>query len=270
MKKPVVFVLVAALALVLSLAHSSESFAECAHSERVAGTCSSVSSESDGESVTIERSESSTGDPGSEGTSGSSAYGQDSDWWSPPPIRTEAELGSSECEITVVGLCRGQAPPKATTDTSAATPPAPPRFASELKNFRPHKPGIRTAPNGWSLPALPANIYAQASRHRVKGKLLGWPVEVRFTPVAYHWSYGDGSRASLSQPGSSGSPQFSSTPTSHVFLRPGRYTVALQVDYRAEFRFEGGSFQRVSGRVSATASPVTIQVLTVSPLLVAR
>ena len=33
-------------------------------------------------------------------------------WWSPPPIRTEAELGSAECEVKVAGLCRAQAPPK--------------------------------------------------------------------------------------------------------------------------------------------------------------
>jgi hypothetical protein len=248
---------------------SSPAWADCAQNERIAGECSSVITTNDGSEVSVELSTSRGGTSGSV-DSGTEAGGG-SGWWSPPPIRMEAELGSAECEVIVAGLCRAQAPPKQTqTASDTNNPPTPPTHASQLKGFRPQAPSLVIQPNAWSLPTLPVNLYASATRHRVSGELLGWPVVVRFTPVAYHWSYGDGSGQSFTNPGEPVAVQFSPTPTSHRYRSPGRYTVSLRVDYRAEFRFEGGSFDDIDGLVSARAADKTIEVLTVSPLLHGR
>lgn len=260
--------LVVIAAVILGLA--TPAFADCTQGERIGGECSAVTTASDGSEVTIGVSTSSEGSPGTESSSStvSSGYGT----WSPPPIRQEAELGSSECEVKLAGLCRAQAPAKpAPTQTTESTPPTPPTHASQLKGFRPESPGIVIEPNAWSLPTLPLNMYARAERHRVNGELLGWPVVVRFTPVAFHWNYGDGTGRRLSSSGSSlsaqGKQQFEATSTSHVYRSPGRYTVSLQVDYRVEFRFAEGSFRDIDGTVSAGASSKGVEVLTVSPLL---
>lgn len=264
---------IALLLFTLVPAHSA--YADCSQADRLGGSCSEVTTDTSRDQVTIGRSESSPGSPGGESSTSGSTAGSGSSWWSPPPIRTEATLGSSECDITVQGLCRGQAPAKTTPSSSSVeTPPSPPRYASELRSFRPQRPSITVEPDGWTLPALSTNFVARAERHRVRGELLGWPVEVRFTPVAYHWAFGDGSSASRGHPGStwagSGARQFDATSTSHTYRRPGSYRVSLHVDYRVEFRFEGETFEDIRGRVSADASSVTVRVLTVSPLLFAR
>ena len=253
-------------ALALPLWLASPSYADCAKSERIAAECSSVTTTNDGSEVTVGVSSTTPGLPGDSSTSTSSSYSPG--WWSPPPIRMDAELGTSECEITVAGLCRGQAPAKTTTTVATqAVPPTPPTHASQLKGFRPQTPRIEIQPNAWSLPTLPINIYASASRHRVSGELLGWPVVVRFTPVAYHWGYGDGSGRSVGVAGGVSALQFSPTATSHRYAKPGRYTVTLQVDYRVEWRFYGGTFDDIDGRVSSRAASKTVEVFTVSPLL---
>lgn len=118
---------------------------------------------------------------------------------------------------------------------------------------------------------MPTNVYSQATEHTLAGQLLGWPVEVRFTPVAYHWDYGDGHRASLATPGGSwGDRQFSPTSSSHTYAEPGTYALSLTVEYRASFRFTGGTFQALAGSVSASGGSRQVEVLRVTSVLVDR
>lgn len=252
--------------------------ADCSQAQRTSGECSEVTIDNDGGQVSIGREEFNPGSPGGEQSDpGHSLPGATppSQPWQPPPIRMDTELGSPECEISVQGLCRGSAPsknpPVSTPPTTTLTPPTPPRYASELRSFRPRPPGITIEPGTWSVPTLPTNMIARATAHTQRGELLGWPVEVRFTPVAYHWGFGDSTNRSTPDPGSPwshrGLTQFADTPTAHRYSRPGQYRVTLQVDYRVEFRFEDDEFDDISGLVSAQAPPVTLKVLTVSPLL---
>ena len=205
----------------------------------------------------------------------------------PPPPRTPV-LGSSECQIRLGGLCRAQSPPRVqTTPSSAVTtsvtparpapppppprPPTPPQSASELAAFQPDRPTLVSEPGDWSMPTLPTNFVARATTHTRSGQLAGWPVEVRFTPVRFHWDFGDRRQATFTDPGQTwatlGLKQFDPTPTSHTYARPGRYVTSVRVDYRVEFRFVGEAFQPVSGTVSSASENRTIRVLTVSPLL---
>lgn len=265
-------VIVGPVALAVMLVSAEAARADCSQAERTAGVCSSVNFGDDGDHVSISVSESTPGTPG--GTQiAESQQPSPSTPWTPPPIRQEAELGSSECEIKVQGLCRGGAPAKNPPQSdSTLTPPTPPRYASDLKSFRPDQPGLVVEPSGWSVPTLPTNMVAQARSHTVSGELLGWPVDVRFRPVAFHFDFGDGQGRSTSDPGSSwssrGAPQFSATSTSHRYAIPGGYQVRLRVDYRVELRFDGGDFDDLEGFVSANAPPRYVEVLTVSPLLV--
>ncbi len=81
-------------------------------------------------------------------------------------------------------------------------------------------------PDGWIVPGLDANFYAVTAPHVVNGTLLGQPASVRFTPVAFHWDYGDGNAATRSTKGATwealGIPEFEPTPTSHVYATRGR------------------------------------------------
>jgi hypothetical protein len=272
-------------------AASTEAAADCSQADRNAGECRSIDAETGGDEVVVRVDTSTPGSPGSPG--GPASGGSPSDTvaqapaLTPPPGRTVPQpprnpvLGSDDCQITIGGRCRASSPPKITPTTPAPptpsapappTPPSPPRSASELGSFRPENPGLRVEPGSWSMPRLPTNFVARAHTHTRSGELAGWPVEVRFTPHRYHWSFGDGHRVSWSQPGKTwsawGRQQFDPTPTSHVYRTPGTYTASLRVEYRVEFRFVGQSFERLSGTVSAAAGSSRIRVLTVSPLLV--
>lgn len=266
MRRAVVVLLTLTVSAATLALSAPPGYAGCSQAQRTAGVCVDIDIGDD--EVRVERSESTPGAPGTPGTSQTTS----SSTWEPPPLRMEAELGSAECEIKIDGLCRGAAPPKPTTTESAATPPTPPRYASELEGFRPDRPGITVEPAGWSMPRLPTNFVARADTHREQGELLDWPVEVRFRPVTYHWQYGDGGGRSVTTRGSDwssqGKRQFDTTATSYVYRAPGTYTVSLHVDYAVDIRFENDEFEELEGTVSVAAPSVEIDVLTVSPLVV--
>ncbi|MFC4245096.1 PKD domain-containing protein [Gryllotalpicola reticulitermitis] len=108
--------------------------------------------------------------------------------------------------------------------------------------------------------------------HSQSGQLLGQAVTVRFTPVAYHWSYGDGSARSTPGPGvswkASGLSAFAKTSTSHVFTARGSYPVTVAVEYAAQYRFAGDGWRAIPGTLSLTSGAVTVTVKAVKTVLV--
>ncbi|MDQ1564207.1 MAG: hypothetical protein QOI14_1158, partial [Actinomycetota bacterium] len=133
---------------------------------------------------------------------------------------------------------------------------------ADLKNFAPH-PGIdRMEPNGWAVIGLDTNFYSTIGSELEHDQLLGKTADVRFTPVGWHWSYGDGGSASLATPGASwaatGSQDFDPTPTSHVYLKAGSYTIQLYITFSAQYRYAGGSWKDVIGTIGLSTNPLAI------------
>jgi hypothetical protein len=87
---------------------------------------------------------------------------------------------------------------------------------------------------------------------------------VRFTPVSWHWSYGDGAEASHPYPGATwsaqGIPEFYPTATSHVYAERGTYSIDLDVDFGAEYRFAGGPWVGIAGVLTVPADRLVITV----------
>ena len=91
----------------------------------------------------------------------------------------------------------------------------------------------------------------------------------RTTPVAYHWSWGDGSDSVTTRAGSSwGAKQFSPTGTSHVYEQSGDYVMSLEVTLEAAYRFDGGAFQSLPGQITRSSGQRVVEVLSVTPVLV--
>ena len=145
---------------------------------------------------------------------------------------------------------------------------------TDLVNFQPMAPSQVMEPRGWSVAGLPANFVASASVHTRTGALLGYPAEVRFTPVGYSWTYGDGNQASTASGGATwaalGLPEFSDTDTSHEFRRPGAYSVTVSVVYSAEYRFAALAWRAIQGTLSVSASPLGVIVGDAQTVLVNR
>lgn len=128
-------------------------------------------------------------------------------------------------------------------------------------------------PDGWVVTRLPANFFSPARPHTVNGELLGNPAQVRFTPIAWNWDYGDGNTARLTTGGASwgalGLPEFAHTPTAHIYTRAGEYTVRLSVTYRAEYSY-GSGFVPIAGTITRPANELHIVARSAKTVLVDR
>lgn len=142
---------------------------------------------------------------------------------------------------------------------------------SDIATFLPTPPADHSEPNGWTIAGLDTNFYATGSQHVVDGVLLGQPASVRFTPVAWNWTYGDGTTATRAVPGapwSTRAAEFNPTPTSHVYRERATFTIALTVNYAAEYRYAGGPWVPISGTLRVPANELTLAVGSAKTVLV--
>lgn len=162
---------------------------------------------------------------------------------------------------------------QASTPDTPAVPPTPRIITlSDLASFIPQGVSLSVQPGTWTVVGVETNFIAGAQTHEVSGSLLGRSAEVRFTPAYFDWSYGDGATRSTSDAGASwnalGVKEFSRTATSHVYTAPGGYTPSVTVFYGVEYRWGGGSWISVAGRIPASASASTVTAYTADTVLV--
>ena len=145
---------------------------------------------------------------------------------------------------------------------------------SDLASFRPTAPTLEMEPDGWMLVGLPANFITRTNTHVVSGTLLDYPLDVRFTPSSYAWSWGDGTTSRSTVPGASwaslGLPEFSTTPTSHVFTERGIYQISVTVSYTVEFRIDSLPWRSVPGTLPGPATIVAAVAGNAKTVLVER
>ncbi|WP_221625370.1 hypothetical protein [Homoserinimonas aerilata] len=143
---------------------------------------------------------------------------------------------------------------------------------ADIASFRAQEAVPRMQPAGWMVVGLETNFYAEASAHTVDGVLLGQQATVRFTPIGYGWSYGDGSDALLETAGGSWESlrvaEFAQTPASHVYTQRGSYQIVLTSFHTAEYRYAGADWVGIPGTVRVTSEPITARAYTVRTVLV--
>ncbi|WP_167048161.1 hypothetical protein [Salinibacterium sp. ZJ454] len=143
----------------------------------------------------------------------------------------------------------------------------------DIASFRPTSAIQSMEPDGWMVVGLDTNFVAAAAQHVRSGTLLGQPAEVRFSPVSYHWSYGDDTSRAGSSPGASwaalGLEEFDPTSTSHVYGTAGTFTISLTVNYAPEYRYAGGSWTSIAGTVGAPGNQLVATAGDVKTVLVA-
>jgi hypothetical protein len=183
----------------------------------------------------------------------------------------------------------GGAPEGATWDEEAArargnfrdrfevvSPPTPPVAITiaDVASFAPGARANRMEPNGWIVVGLHTNFYSDRGSRIVDGTLLGLPAAVRFTPVSWTWSYGDGTSLTSATPGSSWASQnlaeFEQTATSHVFASPGSFAIDLTVEYRADYQFAGSGWVPVLGTLDLPANRLVATASDANTVLVGR
>lgn len=193
---------------------------------------------------------------------GGGTNGTDVDVWvdGRTPGGASDDPSSVDCTETAEGRCVGVSPPK-TVDK--------PETVHDLETFRPRRPRQFSEPAGWAIVSLPINFVSNARSHVVTGKLSGHAVEVRFVPVHYRRTFGDGSIQSTTVRGARWSTAWSSTDTSHVYRGTGLYDVGLLVTYVVDYRYVGLDWVRLRGTVSRAAQNLTVHVVGANTVLVA-
>jgi hypothetical protein len=246
-----IFILLTTVAALLAAPTSAIALSSaCSNTEIATGLCSVDASIGD-EDVTLTGTATDPGSP-SAGNGATSTHGSGA---------TKAR--PFECQIFVAGRClvRKGRPNPVQPDPPRAVQPVTLR---DIAAFRP-APGVQyMEPNGWVVPGLDANFYSIVDQQLVGGTLLGQPATVRFTPVAWHWDYGDGSSVIRATKGATWAAQqlndFDPTPTSHVYQAEGEYVIHLSIDFHAEYRFAGPGFIPIAGTINLPANDLRVTV----------
>jgi hypothetical protein len=143
--------------------------------------------------------------------------------------------------------------------------------AQDVAHFLAVAGTMHAEPDGWAVVGVPANYWIDVEPFTVDGVLLGEAAQVRFTPLAYVWDYGDGSGRTTATGGASwralGQEELTATPTSHVYATTGSRTVRVTVAFAAEYRLGAGDWSAVVGEVTAAAPPVPVRVVVERTLL---
>lgn len=263
------------------LAHAQS---DCGLNSQWLDRCSNVGATAGGQGVELtgqSNSGSQTGQGSSSG-GGSSAESADSTFPGSSPAGfgtapanpvyrplNPARFGTTDirCVITVGGRCEVPFAGNAQTEDEDAVIDADGAATvvtiSDIASFAPRAAVQFMQPDRWMVVGLPTNFYAQIDRHVVSGTLLGQPADVRFTPRAYNWSYGDGTTALSGTPGNTwqalGLAEFDPTATSHVYTVEGTYVIDLTVLYTAEYRWAGGAWTPIAGHVELPANPLVAE-----------
>lgn len=223
--------------------------ASCTAIQLATGTCT-IDASVNGGQVVLDGSETRPGQPGGRSdrpatpARGGGSRGSDSP-------RGSADTGRS-------GGSGAQAPSRdgyTVTYPGQPDPIVPPVTLRDLLGFAPAPGTDHMEPN---VVGLDTNFYAQVGVQVQNGQLLGRAASVRFTPVRYHWSYGDGTSAVRTVKGATwaaqGIPEFDPTATSHVYRAKGTYLIDLTIDFRAEYRYAGFAWTSIAGELPVPAN----------------
>jgi hypothetical protein len=169
-------------------------------------------------------------------------------------------------------------PPPLRDGYTVSTPAEPvlprPVTLNDIAGFVPTSAIDHMEPEGWMIVGLPANFYVTGGGYEVAGTLLGQPATVRFSPVAYRWTYGDGTSATRSTTGApwavQGLGEFEPTSTSHIYSARGTYFIDLTITLTASYQFAGGTWRPIAGTLPVKANRLQAYAGAASTVLVER
>lgn len=143
----------------------------------------------------------------------------------------------------------------------AAGDAAPPVTIDEVRTLLVLEPTIESDNAGRGVRNAETNFYTLAQPVSLTTTIAGQDIELRATPVTFHWTYGDGTGTVTTHDGGNAQPEFNvPTPTSHVYEDTGSYTVGLTTVYVGEYRVAGGEWQLIPGTITLDAAPVTADI----------
>jgi hypothetical protein len=194
-------------------------------------------------------------------------------WSFYPRIPDSAQQARGYCYVLVnrAASCFRVATP-ATEPVVEVAFVAPRVTITDISSFSPQQPTLATEPRGWTVVGLETNMIVGTSMHVVSGTLLGEVAEVRFTPVSFDFSYGDGATRGALSSGATwaaqGLAEFAPTATSHRFAQKGSFRPSVRVGFALEYRWASGGWTPIDGRLFGSAVAPLVLVVNATNVLV--
>lgn len=138
----------------------------------------------------------------------------------------------------------------------SVAPPVP--SESDFASFQIPPSTPHALPVDWTVTGKPTAFWADASVRTFSAELLGFPLQVRATPIEFHWDFGDGNSTSTTSPGQEPShPQDGSI--THTYSTKGQRTVTLTTVYTGEYNY-GSGWSTIPGTavVESDGLPMTV------------
>lgn len=158
-------------------------------------------------------------------------------------------------------------PQPATTETKEEVPEV---SASDFAVLPIKAPKVGADLDGFGLRNGVTNIYVTGGVQVLQTDVLGQGVQVRATPVAYAFDYGDGSPINRTKKpgaplpvGTLRNPDTAfetDTATSHRYKETGTYYASVTTTFSGEYRVAGGPWQQIQGTTDVSGAPFTIDI----------
>lgn len=277
----VLAIVVGVCAALLSATAAHAGSSECKWAVKFTGECPTTPEvENQGNQIAISAEHTTPGQAHRDGGGGGDWYERTDPppGWNPGPVVPwiQTEDGATQ------NVCDGGNPRCLSDRPSSEPEPEPeaeteieiPEFTvNDLAVFAPPPPALEAEPAGVGIVGMPVNFVVAATTHTASGELLGFPLQVRFTPISYDFSYGDGTASTTTTGGATwpslGLAQFTATATSHAYGARGTYTTSVDVNYAAALDLGGGWFE-IPGTLTLSTAGSTVEIFEVHTALVER
>ncbi|MBW4042393.1 MAG: hypothetical protein HIU86_09745 [Acidobacteria bacterium] len=174
-------------------------------------------------------------------------------------------VGNGHCDVRTGNALNPVIPQRPPGAPGGGGAPVATVTIADLARFLPANVSLHAEPDGWAVVGVPANFWVDVTAVTVDGSLLGDTAQVRFTPRAYRFNYGDGITRTTDTTGASWATlrqrELSPTSTSHIYRARGDRRAGVTVVYTAEYRFAGGPWIAVAGAVTGTTPQQRVLVV---------
>jgi hypothetical protein len=140
-----------------------------------------------------------------------------------------------------------------------AAPPTPVVTEEDFQNFEIPPSTLHSWPDSWAVTQRRTAFWAVSSVRYIDLELLGTPVRVRATPVAYSWDFGDGTARRTTSPGKR--PRSAQeAQIHHTYSSAEDVTVTLTTFYSGMFSVNGGDWLIIPGQAAVESPPLSLTV----------
>lgn len=137
--------------------------------------------------------------------------------------------------------------------------PTPVVTEEDFQSFEIPPSTLHSWPDAWAVTNRRTAFWADSSVRYIDLVLFDTPVQVRATPVAYAWDFGDGTTDRTTSPGSR-PRSVQNAQIHHTYSAPGTVSVTLTTYYAGMYSVDGGPWLTIPGQAAVPSTPLELEV----------